>query len=232
MALLSAVSVLKKSAARCAMFNLDEMTAAVMRDCFKQFGIEASKLAAEESARLQREKVDACVVALDDKAGEILERVRSSASNRRVVIFGVCDSVGQAIKFSKYGINVLLERPLDRQTALRSVRSTHLLIVNEFRRYVRIPIVVKFEALCGVNAVVGTTIEVSGGGTSVRYRGKLDVGHDVQMAFDLPGQPGLKLRGTVAWIRGNESSAGIRFETGQSAQDAVKKWIDQYLELS
>lgn len=231
MSLSSAVSVLKKAAARAALFNVDDKTAAILRDCFKQFSVEASILKTADADRLQKEKVDACVILLNDEAGAILEKARNSPSNRRIVIFGICDSVGEAIRYSKFGINVLLEKPVDRQSVLRAVRATHLLIINEFRRYVRIPIVVKIDGLAGMQHITGSTAEVSGGGMSIRYKGKLTVGDDIQLTFDLPGQSGIKVRGIICWLRPSESSAGVRFETEHPGRDAVKKWIDQYLEI-
>jgi ActR/RegA family two-component response regulator len=231
MALASAVSVLKKTAARAVLFNIDSKTASVLRDCFKQFGIDTSALHTKDASRLNREKVDACVVELDDSATEILESLRGSPSNRRVVVFGICKSVGEAIRFSKYGINVLLEKPVDRQAVLRAVRATHLLIINEFRRYIRIPIVVNMDAMCGIQHVKGNTVELSGGGMSIRFEGKVAYGDDVQVSFDLPNAPGLKLRGQVCWLRPDESTAGIRFEIEQPAREAVKKWIDEYLDI-
>jgi ActR/RegA family two-component response regulator len=231
MALSSAVSVLKKAAARAVFFNVDEMSATILRDCFKQFGIEIQNLTTADSQRLHKEKVDACVVYLDADAGEVLQMARTSASNRRIVVFGICGSVGEAIKYSKFGINVLLEKPVDRQNALRAVRATHLLIINEFRRYVRIPIVVRMDAMAGLQHITGSTVEVSGGGMSIRYKGKLAIGDDIQVVFDLPGQSGLKLKGQVCWLRPAESTAGVRFEAEQASRELVKKWIDDYLEL-
>jgi len=232
MALSSAASVLKKAAARALLINVDTATTAILRDCFKQFNIDVQALPIEDAERLQREKVDAVVIWLDDKAPAVLETIRTSKSNRRAVIFGICGSVGEAIRYSKYGINVLLEKPVDRQNALRAVRTTHLLIIHEFRRYVRIPIVVKFDAMAGIAHVTGSTVEVSGGGMSVRYKGKLAMNDDIQVTFDLPGQAGIKVRGLVCWVRPNDSTAGVRFEPPeQPGRDAVRNWIDQYLEI-
>lgn len=231
MALSSATSVLKKSAARAALFNVDDKTSSIMRDCFKQFGVEVSTLKTNDAARLHKEKVDACVLALTDGAEEILAKARSSPSNRRIVVFGICDSVGEAIRYSKYGINVLFERPVDRQSVLKAVRATHLLIINEFRRYVRIPIVVKLDGVVGMRHITGSTNEVSGGGMSIRYNGSLTIGDEIQVAFDLPGQSGVKVKGSVCWLKPAESSAGIRFEIEQPGREAVRKWIDEYLEI-
>jgi hypothetical protein len=232
MSVSTAASVLKKVAARAALVNVDGRTASILRDCFKQFGIDVTTLRASEAERLHHEKVDACVINLDENAADVLEMARNSPSNKRLVVFGISDSPTDAVRFSKYGVNVLLDKSLDRSTALRAVRSTHLLIINEFRRYVRIPIVAPMDALCGVQHITGSTLEVSGGGMSIRYKGKLSLNDDVQAAFDLPGQSGLKLRGVVCWVRPSDSSAGVRFEpTDQPARELVKKWIDGYLEI-
>jgi ActR/RegA family two-component response regulator len=223
--------VLKKAAARAALIEVDAAAATVLRDCFKQFGVETQTL--DDASRLHREKFDAAVITLSERTENYLQEARNSRSNKRIVIFGICGSVAEAIRYSKYGVNVLLEQPVDRQAALRAVRATHLLIVNEFRRYVRIPIVVKIEAAAGLQRIGGSTEEVSGGGMSLRYSGKLSVGDELQVAFDLPNQPGVKVKGVVCWLRPTESTAGVRFEPPeQPGRDAVKKWIDDYLEIS
>jgi ActR/RegA family two-component response regulator len=232
MALPSATQILKKAAARAVLVNVDQPTTAILRDCFRQFNVEVQSIGAADTPRLQKEKVDAVVVVLDENTGSVLETIRTSASNKRAVIFAICNSVAEAIRYSKYGVNVLLETPVDRQNALRAVRTTHLLIVHEFRRYVRIPIVSKFDATAGMNHISGTTVEVSGGGMSVRYTGKVSMNDDTQISFDLPGQSGIKVRGVICWIKPSESTVGIRFEPpDQPGRDAVRKWIDEYLQI-
>ena len=232
MALASAVAILKRTAARAALVNIDKPTTNILRDCFRQFGIDTSSVHTNDAVRFQREKVDACVVDLNDRAEEFLTCIRNSPSNRRAVVFGLCNNPAEAVPYSKFGINVLLERPIDRLNVLRSVKSTHLLIINEFRRYVRIPIVAEMHAMVGMDRLVGSTIEVSAGGMSLRYKGKLAMNSEVQVCFDLPRAPGLKLKGQVIWLRELESTAGIRFEIDQPSREAVKKWIDQYLDTS
>src|SRR3954447_3594838 len=175
----SAISTYKKASARTGFVHVEDTTASILRDCFKQFGIEVVPLGENAVERLNKEKFDACVVTLDDRAESVLERARSSPSNKRMVVFGICSSVAAAIRYSKYGLNVLLEKPVERQTALRAVRATHLLIINEFRRYVRIPIVMNLNAISGMQRISGSTVEVSGGGMSFLYKGKLSQGEEV-----------------------------------------------------
>ena len=230
MTLSSGMSPAKKAAARAALVHVDSVTTPILRDCFKQFGIVVHPL--EKPEQLHKEKFDACVIALDENAEVYLKEARDSKSNRRMVVFAICGSVGEAIRYSKYGINVLLEKPVDRQAALRAVRATHLLIINEFRRYVRIPIVVKVEAVSGLQHVTGSTEEVSGGGMSLHYKGKLAVGDDMQLTFDLPGRAGVKVKGIVCWVRPSESTVGMRFDPPeQPGRDIVRAWIEEYLEI-
>jgi len=222
----------KKVHARAALVNLDSKSAGILRDCFKQFGIGSAILSAEEVERLLHEKFDACAVGIDENAGEVLKAARESKYNRRMLIFAICASLGEAVKLSRYGLNVLLEKPVERQAALRAVKSTHLLILHEFRRYVRIPVIVKVEARLSSRKIQASTVEVSGGGMSVRHEGKFVLGEETHLKFDLPGKPGVSCRAVVSWVEADQQMAGLRFDIGDDGRLNVKQWIEEYLEIS
>ncbi len=85
------------------------------------------------------------------------------------MIYGIARNTQEALRFSAYGINAVLDEPLDRQSVLKIVRATHLLVIHELRRYVRIPIVSPAEIDTGNRVTTPvTTVEVSSGGMSVR----------------------------------------------------------------
>ena len=44
------------------------------------------------------------------------------------------------MRYSKYGINAMFNEPLERPAALKLIRATRMLVLHEFRRYVRIPV--------------------------------------------------------------------------------------------
>ena len=222
----------KKVHARAALVNLDAKSAAILRDCFKQFGIGSDILSAAEAKRLLNEKFDACAVGIDENAAEVLKAARESKYNRRMLIFAICASLGEAVKHSRYGLNVLLESPVERQAALRAVKSTHLLILHEFRRYVRIPVIVKVEARMASRKLQGSTVEVSGGGMSLRHEGKFVLGEEAQLKFDLPGKPGLSCRAVVSWVDTEQQMSGLRFDIADDGRLNVKQWIEEYLEIS
>jgi len=222
----------KRATARAALINLDNSVSSVLQDCLRQFNIEAVSITQNAAERIGREKFDACIITLDDEATPVLEAIRSSRSNRKLIIFGICKSTGDAVRFSKFGINVLMELPVERPTALRAVRATHLLILNEFRRYVRIPVVAKVELFNGENHVVASTVEISGGGMSLRYRGDLKLNENVQVVVELPGRSSTRIRGIVSWLHPQEALAGVRFDPEDERRLIVKSWIEEYLEIN
>src|SRR5207248_2533263 len=117
----------QKPAARALLFALNAETAAIVRDCFRQFGVEAVPEEDRTGARLQREKFEACVVSLDDPmAAQLMQTARTSPSNHRILIYGLASSTMQALSYSKYGVNAIIDVPVNRSSALKVVRASHL----------------------------------------------------------------------------------------------------------
>jgi len=226
---LAADSGVKVAVATVALLDLDESTTNVLRDCFRQFNIQVMVLPRDQADRLKREKFEALALALDDKAAAILEMARTSKSNSRIVIYGVCAGVQEALRYSKFGINAVLDTPVDRQAALRVVRSTHLLVLHEFRRYVRIPVVIEVAVESGTERFKVTTCEISAGGMSVRTTRKMELNQSAELSFDLPNVTGIKVRTTLCWIKSGEEMVGMRFDSDDERRLRVREWIDDYL---
>jgi len=157
----------RKAIARLAMIGLDEKSGEILRECFRQFGVSTTPVTDDPSHRFLKEKFEACVLRLDDGAEIILEQVRNSPSNKRIVIYGISKGTQAAMRYSKYGINAVFEEPLERPSVLKVVRSTHLLVINELRRYVRVPIVTEATIEAQNNRIPSSTLEVSAGGMSL-----------------------------------------------------------------
>src|SRR5262252_9397963 len=79
----------RKNTARVALFNVSEPSVGLLVECFRQFGIEPVPVPENDKARMQREKFDACVLPLSASVASIIELARNSASNSRIVIYGV-----------------------------------------------------------------------------------------------------------------------------------------------
>ena len=86
-----------------------------------------------------------------------------------MVIYGLGGSAQEAMRYSKYGINAIFQEPVERSTALKLVRATNMLVLHEFRRYVRIPVMTEVALqISEGKKLTATSIEVSSGGMSLR----------------------------------------------------------------
>lgn len=227
------IGVQGRVVARVASIHSDEAGNAILADCFKQFGVQLVPVTEDPVALLNRQKFEACVVRLyDSEAVNILDAARKSNSNRRMVIYGLARNTQEALRHSSYGINAVLNEPLERQAVLRVVRSTYLLVVHELRRYVRIPVVTEISVdTGGPKKMAAMAIEVSGGGMSLSCDTSLAGFESVRVSFVLPGSRRITVRGLVCWSRVSERLYGLRFDPTDEARVEVKKWIDQYLEI-
>ena len=221
----------RKVAARAALVDLKENTRSVLSDCFRQFGIEAVTMTGNMAERLKSEKFEACVLQLAPGAEIVMDAARTSPSNSRMVIYGLGGSVQDAMKFSKYGVNAVFNEPLERPAALKLVRATQMLVLHEFRRYVRIPVITEVSIITGDNRkFTATTHEISSGGMSVGGNDEVSTGQSVEVSFALLTLPRIWVRGTVTWKKPLGKSFGIRFDVQDERRQRIKEWIDAYLE--
>ena len=220
----------RKASARVALVDIKEPARTLLADCFKQFGIEALILTGDVRARLQKEKLEACVVPLLPEAVPVMEAVRTSASNNRMVIYGLGGSAQEAMKFSKYGVNAVFQEPLDRQSTLKLVRATQMLVLHEFRRYVRIPIITEISLVSeDGRRFAATSQEISTGGMSVKSAEEVQAGMGLEVSFSLLTLPRIWVRSQVSWRKPNRTF-GLRFDLKDERRMRIKEWIEAYLE--
>jgi len=220
----------KKAAARIAMIDLKDGSQTILTECFRQFGIEAVTVTDNAADRLRKEKFEACVVKLGPAAQAVMEAARTSPSNSRMVIYGVGGSAQEAMRYSKYGINAIFQEPVERSAALKLVRATNTLVLHEFRRYVRIPVITEVSVQVSEGRrFASTSIEISSGGMSLRSIEAVSAGQPVEVSFVLLTLPRLWIRAAVTW-RKPKHSFGIRFDATDERRRKLKEWIDAYLE--
>jgi hypothetical protein len=220
----------KKASARAALVDLDDSSRNLISECFRQFGVEPVSITSD-SGRLGREKFDACVVKIAPAAEPLLDSVRTSRSNSRMVVYGLGGSVQQAMKFSKYGINAVFNEPLDRPSALKLVRSTQMLVFHEFRRYARIPVITEVSMVVGgKNRFVVSSQEISAGGMSIKSAEEVAASQSVEVSFALLTLPRVWVRGTVSWRKPGNKTFGVRFDPQDERRLLIKNWVDAHLE--
>lgn len=221
-----------KPIARAILFAISSPTAEIVSECFRQFGVETLIDDDPTGARLMREKFEACVVALDDPhAPDLIAAARKSKSNHRILVYGLASSATQALKFSKVGINAVIDMPLNRTSALKVVRASHLLVLNELRRYARVPIVTPCKVQTGDRNLETMTVEISAGGMSVHTDRSLLMNAGAVLSFILPPSTEVYVRATVVWVNAQEQRVGFRFDPTDGHRTRVKEWVDQYLEI-
>ena len=222
----------RKASARAALVELKDPVRSVISECFRQFGIETTILAADAADRLRKEKFEACVVKLSAPAGDVMESARTSPSNSRMVIYGVGGSAQDALRFSKYGVNAVFREPLERSAAMKLVRATQMLVLHELRRYVRIPVITETSVtvMNDNHRFLATSIEVSSGGMSMRSAEDVSVGQAVEISFSLLTLPRVWVRANVSWRNPMGKSFGVRFDNTDERRKRIKDWVEGYLE--
>lgn len=226
---LSPIPAAKKTCARVAFVDVKDTTKTLLSECFRQFGIETVVLTGDAAERLKREKFEACVIKLGPEAQAVMESARTSPSNSRMVIYGLGGSAQDAMSYSKYGINAVFHDPVERPSALKLVRATQMLVVHEFRRYVRIPVITEISVVTGDSRrFTATSHEVSAGGMSMHSSEAVSPGQSVEISFALLTLPRIWVRGVVTWRK--DKSFGIRFDIQDERRTRIKEWIGGCLE--
>ena len=219
----------KKAAARVALVDLKESSRNLLGECFRQFGIDTVIASAGSAERFRQEKFEACVLNLIPPSEKVMQAARSSPSNSRLVLYGLGGSAQDAMRYSKYGINAMFHEPLERPAALKLVRATHMLVLHEFRRYARVPIMTEVSVVSAEGKrIAASSIEVSSGGISLKSSEAVAGGSKVEISFSLLTLPRVCIRGAVTWHKGK--TFGVRFDSSDERRRKLKEWIDGYLE--
>lgn len=225
---LAHLPIVRKAAARAALVGLNEPMRVLLAECYRQFNIETVTITANAAERLEKEKFAACVLALDEGAEAVMEAARASRSNSRCVIYGLGGSAQEAMRYSKYGINAMFHEPLERPSALKLIRATRMLVLHEFRRYVRVPVMTEVSIVGDGRRIVASSIEMSSGGMSLKSAEDFSSGANVEISFALMTLPRVNVRGAISWCK--PKSLGVRFDPNDDRRLKIKTWIDSYLE--
>ena len=226
---LSATITPRKNTARAALIDIADPARTILSDCFRQFGVETVLISEDASERLKKEKFDACVVRLEPAAESIMEAARRSASNSRMVIYGLGGDAQDCMRFSRFGINAIFHEPVERPAALKLVRATQMLVVHEFRRYVRVPVITDVSINTADNRrFTASSKEISSGGMSLKSSEEVNVGVALEVSFALLTLPRIWVKGVVSWK--SKNTFGVRFDLQDDRRHRVKEWVEAYLE--
>ncbi len=222
------ITSVPKATPRVALVSLPDTDCAILRDSFREFRVQPIVLSGTGRERLKNERFDGCVLRLNDEAAALLEALRSSPLNKRIVVYAICDGTDALLGLTQYGINAVLEHPLTKESAGEAIRATHLLVRGELRCYVRTPLVTAVTITAQGTTVPAFGLEISAGGMSLKAAADLPLNQLVQLSFSLPKTPKIVLNAQVCWKQ--PGRLGIRFDRS-SERERVRKWIENYLEI-
>ena len=104
-----------------------------------------------------------------------------------------------------------------------------MLVLHEFRRYARVPIMTEVTLVSpGGHRLSASSIDISSGGMSLKSSEDMPSGTNIEISFSLLTLPRVNIRGVVTWRK--SKSFGVRFDPADERRHKVKVWIDAYLE--
>lgn len=176
-------------------------------------------------------KFEAIVVdlAFGERVTGVLERVRFSSSNQRSITFAL---VGPGETSSPPQCNFVIHKPLDESAMINTFRAALGLIIHDYRRYFRCPVVVPLL----INTDNGEKINcqmmnISEGGLAITTFTDLNPGMMVRTEFVLPGEAaGFELQGEICWCD-KRGRAGLHFHAvSEDQQQRLQAWLSRKIE--
>ena len=179
---------------------------------------------------LNRKKFEAVIVDFGlAQAGEMLQQIRLSPSNRTAVTFAVTDPT----KPSSFDIppNFVMEKPLSKNSIGRTLKAAFGLIVRERRRSFRCPLEIPAAIQANGEEVACYLVNISEGGMAIAKSPGPKPGAQVKVLFTLPGELlRFKIESEVCWYD-ERGRAGLRSLVIPSEQKSIlQQWLAAKLE--
>ena len=177
-------------------------------------------------------KFEAIVVDLESgaQAATLLHRVRVSPSNRNSVTFALARSD------ERFDYEVrptfLMQKPLNDALVKSTLRAALGLIMRDYRRYFRCPIVLPVIIQVGnATNIRCETMNISEGGLAIRTSGAFKPGSAVTAKFVLPGESrAFQMEAEICW-NDNSGHAGLQFRSSTAEQKALLQgWLSSRIE--
>jgi CheY-like chemotaxis protein len=203
----------------------------LMTEVFTSLQAEVKPISDSEEAAgiINRQKFDGIFLDLEMpnlNGFELASIVRKSSWNKSTPIIIVTgrderQTMQQAFAL---GATFFLQKPIDRQKLNNLFRTVRGGMIDNRRRYTRVPL--KTEVVCFVDSrtLRGTTWNLSQGGMQVEV-GNLRSGDQVRISFQLP-VTGTKIEafGTVPWV--GDKRQGIQFtNVSPPNQELIRRFV-------
>ena len=215
------------------LYTSDPELLSVFHQALEALGVEALEM--DDPLRfldlLANEHFDLLVVDHDgtDHTLEVLATARERTANRDVVLM-LSTTERDSSRFLECGANLVLYKPLTREALDRQLRTAHLLMQDERRRYdrqsVEMPVTVRTP---DGRQVMGTGFSLSEGGIALQFPERLNTRDLLRLEFVLPQEKEpLQLTGKLAWVN-SDLHTGIRFvQLAKEAREQLRGWLERH----
>jgi CheY-like chemotaxis protein len=203
----------------------------LMSEVFSSLKAEVSAVAESQqaAAMINRQRFDGIFLDLGmptPDGFQLARLIRNSPANKStpiVIVTGVDDKDAMQQAFS-LGATFFLQKPIDRQKLTRLFRTVRGGMLDNRRRYVRVPLRTNVTLTVGSKTVPAMSWNLSEGGMQLEVEG-LQSHAEVRLSFRLPAsEVGIEAEARVAWVERNR--LGVQFTSVSAAsQQQIQKFI-------
>jgi hypothetical protein len=205
---------------------------AQLQSAWSKFGVEVHLIAYEGIRSLRGPHINAFIVRLDPGVKPILQTIRAMDEFHNSLIYAVgtdADIQGMA----EFEIGVLMP-DLSEDSAVEAIQNTYQLLMNQMRRYARIPMVIPVKVTAGAFTISAVSRNISAGGIRLSVVEPADAQLAAlqpdkvsQITFEAPHKARFHLPSTL--VRKSKNSVGFEF-MGSPDQEELKHWLDRHLQ--
>lgn len=159
---------------------------------------------------------------------EVLAQARQRSANRDAIVM-LATTERDPARFLERGANLILYKPLTLPALERHLRSAHLLMQDERRRYNRYPVQLSVSVRTSEGRqVLGKGYSLSEGGIALEFSERLNTDGVMQVEFVLPKENlTLQLSGKLAWVNA-DMHTGIRFvQLTNDLREQLRGWLER-----
>jgi len=203
----------------------------LMAEVFTSLKAEVRAVSESEKAvgMVNQEKFDGIFLDLEMpnlNGFDLARMIRKSSWNKStpiVIVTGREERQTMQESFA-IGATFFLQKPVDRQKLSILFRTVSSGMLDNRRKYIRVPLQTEVTCVVGSRTIRGTSWNLSQGGMQVEAT-ELRPKDQVRVSFRLPvSGVSIDAMGTVAWAK--EERRGIQFATlSTAAQQSVRKYI-------
>jgi CheY-like chemotaxis protein len=205
----------------------------LMTEVFRSLKAEVRPLSdsQEAAALVERERFDGVFLDLEMpklNGFQLAEKVRNSPSNKSTPIVIVTGREQRETMQQSFatGATFFLQKPIDRNKLIRLFQTVRGPIIENRRRYARVPLQTKVTCTLGTKTLAGRSWNISQGGMQLEVE-SLRMNDEIRLSFKLPNS-GVQIDalGIVVWAK--DDRQGIRFtKVADKVQDQIQRFITE-----